>query len=424
MKSKPWTENELNALKAPVADKYVAKELGRTEDSVRNKRKRMGINHSGCLPADELPATTVEQDKAHRNEDFWREQHSDLQKKYDKLVKEQTIVDRLVSNIRDLAPTAYSPLPQVSGHRSSGGKAQSALLMFSDTHIGKVTKPNQTLTFGNYNFAVFCARLKALEDAVISIIKNHTTTPITELVVAMLGDMLDGTLVHSNEAGQADPIFNQYYCGAHVVAQFLRNLAPHFPTLRIFDVVGNHTRFQNQHRMPTKNRYSNFDNFFYALVRSLVRDIKNIEWKLDAQPYEIFEVRGFTFFAAHGDTLRGGDKALGVPNHAMGRLVSTATQMLNKFGRKAPNYYLLGHLHREIVLPHATGSILVNGGFPGVDEYGLAEMFTPADPSQKLFMVHDTYGKTATYDINLKHAQTHPDFPHAPYDVPGEFTME
>lgn len=413
--NKPWKKSEVEILKSPRSDFAASVLLGRTEDSVRNKRKRAGIK-----AAPTTDDTTVSEDRTKHDESFWHLQFSGLSKKYEALLKADSVVDRLVTRVSDLAPRSYSPFPPIKRTPRGKGKPQSAVLMFSDTHIGKVTKPNQTLSFGNYNFSVFMARLKYLEESVLSITQNHVTTEIPELVIAMMGDMLDGTLVHSNEIGQSDPIFNQFYAGAHAIAQFFRNLAPHFPKVRIYDVVGNHTRFTGQHRMPTKNRYSNFDNFLYALVRELVRDIPNIEWKIDAQPYEIFTIQNSVFFCAHGDSLRGGDKTLGIPNHAVGRLVSTATQMMNKYGLKAPNYYMVGHLHREITLPHATGSILVNGGFPGVDEFGLAEMFTPADPSQKFFFIHEQYGKTATYDISLKFAQVEKI---APYTIPGEFPM-
>ena len=365
--------------------------------------------------------TTVAEDLEEHDEAFWEREHSTLAKKYQALLKTQNAVDRLVQSVVDMAPLSYDPLPPVwKSDRKSEGKPQSAVLMLSDQHIGKCVSPKQTLAFGDYNFGVFMARLKYLEESVISIVQNHVTTQVPELVIAMLGDALDGTLSHSNEVGQLDPIFNQFYSGAHATAQFLRNLAPHFPKVRIYSVVGNHTRFQNQHRMPTKNRYSNFDAFFYALTRELVRDVTTIEWELDTQPYQIFEVQGSTFFGAHGDSLRGGDKMLGIPNHAVGRLVSAATQLMNKYNRKAPNYYLVGHLHRDIVLPHATGSVMVNGGFPGVDEFGLAEMFTPADPSQKFFMVHPLYGKTATYDVSLKFAEAGPV---PPYTIPPGFPL-
>ena len=414
-----WTPEEIEALKSGLSAREVAVQLGRTVNAVNRYRQKNKIRvHE---PTNEIPETTVHEDLGKKDEGYWSRQYGTLSKKYDAILKEQNAVDRLVSHICELAPRSYRPLPAVTRPgRESSGQPQSALLMLGDTHIGKNTKPRQTLSFGNYNFTQFLAQLKYLEESIISINENHVNTKVPELVIAMLGDMLDGALIHSNECGQSDPLFNQYYCGAHALAQFLRNIAPHFPLVRIYDVVGNHTRFQNQHRMPTKNRHSNFDKFFYALVRELIRDIKNIQWTLDAQPYQMFEVQGFTFFTAHGDSLRGGDKTLGVPNHGVGRLVSAMTQLMNKYDRRAPNYYLVGHLHRDIVLPHATGSFIVNGGFPGVDEFGLAEMFTPADPSQKFFYVHPTYGKTATYDISLKFAQVG-DKP--PYEIPGEFPM-
>jgi hypothetical protein len=415
-----WTEKEFAVLREPLMAGEVAVKLGRSIASVNNKRTQLGIKSTA--PGKQSKAATVSEDLAAKDETYWAAQYKGQNAKYEKLLKEQNVIERLVSRVADLAPRSYSAVPEVRRvARASVGAAQSAFLQFSDTHIGKVTSPTQTLSFGSYDFATFMARLKYLEESVISITTGHTTTAVPELVIAMLGDMLDGTLVHSNEAGQHDTIFSQFYAGSHAVAQFLRNIAPYFPKVRIYEVEGNHTRFQNQRRMPTKNRYSNFDKFFYALVRELVRGVENIDWTLDPQPYKIFEVQGHVFFTAHGDTLRGGDKTLGVPNHAIGRLVSTATQMLNKYKMRAPNYYLTGHLHREIVLPHATGSIMVNGGFPGVDEYGLSEMFTPADPSQKFFFVHPQYGRTASYDISLKFAEV--DRKNPPYEIPSNFPM-
>jgi hypothetical protein len=73
------------------------------------------------------------------------------------------------------------------------------------------------------------------------------------------------------------------------------------------------------------------------------------------------------------------------------------------------------------VLPTAKGAVIVGGGFPGMDGFGLASGFTPVDPSQTFFFTHPVYGKTATYSISLKHAKVG-DVP--PYEVPGEFPSE
>lgn len=416
-----WTPGEIITLRSPISHFEAASILDRSYDSVEKKRRALKIS----IPekrGEPTAKSSVADDLEAKDNAYWLHEHSILSKKYQKLLKEHTVVERLVERIESIAPVSYSPAPAIlkGASRRHKGRGQSAVLLFSDTHVGKVTSPGQTLSFGNYNFRVFLARLKYLEEAVLSICKNHVSTEIPELVVAVLGDMLDGALTHSNESGQLDPMFSQFYAAGHAIAQFLRNIAPHFPKVRIYDCVGNHPRFQNQHRVPTKNRFSNFDKLLYAFVGALIQDIPNIKWKLDAQPYQVFDVQGFTFLALHGDTLRGGDKALGIPSHAVGRLVSSTSQMMAKYGKSVPNFYITGHFHRDIVLPHSTGSVMVNGGFPGLDEYGLAEGFSAADPSQKLFMVHPVYGKTASYDISLKFAEVSKV---APYVIPDGFEM-
>ena len=65
--------------------------------------------------------------------------------------------------------------------------------------------------------------------------------------------------------------------------------------------------------------------------------------------------------------------------------------------------------------------MLVNGGFPGLDNYALAENFNPVDPTQKFFFVHHKYGKTAEYSLSLKFAKVTAE---SPYVLPPNFTAE
>ncbi len=363
-----------------------------------------------------------DEDMAQAANEVWQKRYAALRTKYNKAVHEACVTQQLVSEIRDLAPKSYSALPPVAHLRKhNAGTRQSAVLMLSDTHVGKVVLPEQTLGFGRYDFPTFLARLKYLEESFLSILQNHTPSGVDELVVAMLGDMLDGALSHGVEAGQTNTLFTQFYGASHAIAQFLRNIAPYVPHIRVQTVVGNHTRWQNQKRMPTENRFSNLDQFAYALIEALTRDIPNIQWNLNQQPIALFEVKGFTVKAFHGDTLRGGDKALGIPNHSIGRDISTTTQLFSKNGKQSPHFYLCGHLHRSIQIPHALGSVIINGGFPGLDNYALAENFNPADPTQHLFFVHPKYGRTAAYDLSLKFAEVGTT---APYTIPQGFPCQ
>jgi predicted MPP superfamily phosphohydrolase len=355
---------------------------------------------------------------------FWRGRVRELEREVASLEKLRTANEVIAEEFLSHAPKSYAP-PEfaLNQHMKEGVKdsrPQSAMLLLSDTHIGAVVKADQTLGLGQYSFETFLRRLWRLERSVFSILKDHTTTPVPEIVIPMIGDMLDGALVHAAECGQANTILKQFYSGAHALAQFLRNLSVIAP-LRIYGVVGNHTRWGHQHKMPSKNRNSNFDMLLYLYLEALTKDLApRIQWNLDSQPFQTFEVQGFQFYAAHGDNIRGGDKTLGLPAHSMGRMISTTNQLFTRAKRQSPDYFLLGHLHRPIEIPHAKGAVIVNGAFPGIDGYALTEYFNSSHPIQKFWLMHPKFGRSATYDLRLDLGD---DTPHG-YTLPERFSCE
>lgn len=416
-KASNWSEADLAVLRDGYSNAEAAKVLGRSEAAVRGKRQRLGLQHTPRPVAEK----TFEQDTEKSRSEYWRDQYKALAGKYQKALRQSTAIEQLVSMAEALAPQSYDPAPKLVAKPSNPrSQSQSAVLLLSDTHVGQVIQPNQTLGFGKYDFPTFLARLKFYEEAVISILRDHTTTDLDELVICLGGDMIHGALNHSAEAAQHNTLFQQFYGAGHAIAQFIRNLSAFVGKIRIFCTVGNHPRWGTQKRMPTENRYSNLDQFLYAYVQALTQ-LPGVHWNLDTQPVALFDVQGFRFQLSHGDNLRGGDKALGIPNHAVGRMVSSTSQLFGKREEPAPNYYLVGHLHRGIVLPHSRGSVIVNGGFPGIDGFGLAEGFSAVDPKQVFFLVHPKYGKTATYDIELKFAEAGEQ---PAYCVPGVFSPE
>lgn len=402
-----WTQKEVEILTSMVNAgenaAEIAKVLGRPERSVSVKLYRLRKKDRVAAGSDK--------------ENFWRKEAERLSREKKTATHEKTAVEILVEQAESLAPKTYSPPTEV--YEWPGRTAQSpqtAVLMLSDTHIGQVIPSDQTLGFGGYSFELFLNRLNRLQRSVFSILGDHTTTKISEIVVAMLGDMLHGNLDKGAEAQQVNTLFEQFYSAGHALSQFLRNLSVLAP-VRVQTVVGNHPRWGTQRKMPTDNRYSNLDQFLYAYCEALTRDINRISWNISKQPFSLFTAEGYTFHASHGDHLRGGDRILGIPNHAIGRNVSMTTQLFARTGQPLPNYYLVGHCHRPITLPHASGEIIINGGFPGLDGYGLMEAFNTSYPSQKFFLVHKKFGRSATYDLRL---DTGDKEPHK-FKLPTEF---
>jgi hypothetical protein len=334
--------------------------------------------------------------------DYWKSKAKGLERDLAASNQSKVAVDVLAGRVLELAPRSYSAAPKIPVFaKKSQSSPQSAVVLFSDTHVGAVVKPDQTLGLGEYNFELFLRRLQRMENSITSILQDHTTTDVPEIVIPMLGDMLDGALEHSAECGQLNTLLVQFYSGGHAIAQFLRNVSRLAPAVRVYGTVGNHTRWQNQKRMPSKNRASNMDMLLYLYIEALLRDVPDVKFHFDWQPFACFEVQGFPFFCGHGDNLRGGDKMLGVPNHAIGRNVGTMTQLFTRADKDTPAYYCYGHLHRPITLPHSKGEILVNGSFVGIDGYALSEAFNSSHPIQRMFLMHPKYGRSACYDLRL-----------------------
>lgn len=371
-------------------------------------RAKVAIRYVRSLQAPIAPLPDFEVDLGHavsRHEDELhrlRERNAALEKAYRKAIEGASLVEALARRIEAIAPKSYSPLGRgrLPARRKSD-TPESYVLLLSDTHVGQEVSAEQTLGFGHYNLDVFLDRLAFLEQSVASYVEHHTTSPVDRLVVVMLGDMIHGALEHANEADQVVVLADQWLIAAHAIAQFCRNLASLVPVLEGYGVVGNHARWGTQRKPPTVNRYSNLDWFVYQAVRMLTRDVPNIRWHLDRQPYAVFEVQGWVFHAGHGDHLKGGDRAMGIPAHALARQVNTQTQLFVRGQMRPPAFYLFGDKHRGMQLPHGLGEAIFNGAFPGVDNYTFMNNFSPAEPMQQLIRIHPKYGRTALYSLKL-----------------------
>jgi hypothetical protein len=418
-----WTKIQTDMFANPeLSDKDIAQLTGKTEPAVRGKRQRINAAGSVFTPAPKVkPPSTYAEDRKRVAGEHLKREHKALQEKYEKLLKERNVAEMVVEAVREAAPLSYETAPVITRRPKGKGQPQALLVMLSDCHAGAVVTPEQTGGEGKYDFPTFLARLKFYEDAIVSILQDHVTTEVPEIVLVINGDILDGQLNHGAEAGQHNTVFSQFYGAGHAIAQFIRNIACHAPKMRIYNTVGNHPRWSNQHKMPTTNRFSNMDLVLSAFLEALTKDILNVQWFLDQQPFARFQVFDFVFQALHGDQLRGGDKAMGIPSHSAARLISATTSLCESRGTVAPHYFLVGHLHRSIVLPTTKGSFIVGGGFVGLDGFGLAMNFTPVPPSQTMLFVHPHYGQTATYQISLKDAVV-TDEP--PYTIPGNFPVE
>jgi hypothetical protein len=365
-----------------------------------------------------LVDTTVAEDLETSRARILLEEAKVSKKKYQDILAERALEDRLVDIFRERLE-AFAPsfqVPNVSYPLAKvGRRPESAVLLISDTHIGQVVSRAQTNGFGDYNPKVFCERLHYLERKVVEVL-GEVAAGIDELHVFLLGDIVHGGLNHGAEKEDNFLIADQFQLGVWTLHQFLCQLAFRVPSIQVHTVVGNHGRWPNQHKMPTKNRFSNLDHLLYTCLElSLqVQGLRNIKVHLNESPRQVVEIKGSKFLAAHGDHLRGGDRQFGVPIHSMTRDVNATAQRFAAGGVEPVDYFICGDKHRSMSLPLARGEYLINGSMVGTDEFSMT--FCPGEAMQLLFGVDTTLRKTWSYAVKVGHA---PALPACPYHLPA-----
>lgn len=400
-----WTKKHQDTLRRLVSQgktsEEIAKDFNLTVYQVKKARQRYKIHFTPAKTGsvkqkagEKVVLTPLQKDAVN----YHRKQHQEL-------LREREREDLIAKAIIDASKKPYSPSPANPFKCSSPDSTPISLVaMLSDWHVGSFVNREETMGLGHYNNNVFLDRVWTLLQKTFAIARA-SSSPVEELVVSLIGDMIDGGLDHGAEVENTMTVVDQTMLCAHAVAQYLRAVCSVFPSVRVNNTVGNHPRLPGQHRVPTKGRYSNFDQIVAHLAYGLTRELPNLHWTLNRQMFQRFKVQGHEVMTLHSDTWRGGDKALGLPAHAIARHISSVSQMACKVRGVTPSLILHGHWHRPWMLPHSNGFVIGNGSTVGADTYAVSSGFSLCEPSQNLLAVHPDLGLISMHPVYLQDAK-------------------
>ena len=287
----------------------------------------------------------------------------------------------------------FSVKPHASAQKEH---AHSAVLLFGDWHLGKVCNPLETEGRATYNVNHAIARLDYLQREVARLLANGP--PIDELVILLCGDIIEGALDHGAEREQTILVGKQFALALSLLSQFIARLAAVVSKVRIHGVSGNHGRLPNQRKMPTVGRESNFDGMIYTALETLFSfqtvNAQSITFDLRDSSRQLIQIKQTWVLLAHGDELRGGE-------YYVGGIKKEVYNSVLRYAREGriPDLWVTGDKHVSIALPVANGQFIVNGSFPGEDNY--SQKFAPAIPSQTLLWICPHRGKVMQSDIRL-----------------------
>ena len=328
-----------------------------------------------------------------------RDENAELRKKLRDAVRDDIDADAIRSILGTLGAAPAQPPAWLSAPR--GRRAvlpEVPVTIWSDWHNGETVARSETSGVNEFSPEVCERRVKRLVESTIDLCKNHGPALAPGIVINLLGDFVSGALHPELAKTDAEEVIPAVLRTRDLMVAALDKMISAFGQVYCPCVSGNHGR---QTPKPEFKRYvyKNWDWLIYQMLLRHYADNPNIVLDVPDTNEVLFRVYGQRYLAMHGDMLgvKGGDGIIG----SIGPIMRGAVKVGNQSRALGQDFdvLLMGHWHQQLWLPGA----IVSNTLKGFDEYAARSLrASPSTPSQPLWFVHPTWGRTAHRDIFLE----------------------
>jgi predicted phosphodiesterase len=374
---------EILAQAKQVATKVdLARELGVSRPSLHDYVRRQGWTKEldqalgkGSSRLDNLDGKPPSEEEILRQRVKELEAAAKKQRKLD--IQDAQVVERFEGALQNVKPKFK---PKARSRVKQPGKDHEHILLLSDLHASEVVVEEETLGLNSYNWDIMLERLNRLQQAVLSFQENRPY-PIRKLRVMMLGDMTSGRihddLAETNEFGHEQSVVQLGYD----LSGWLEEFVPHYETIDIAGVVGNHPR---PHRKPRAKRAAdNSDWTLYKFIQAYHRNNPAFTWNFpQAKMADFLIAERWRCLLMHGDGIR--TTMIDVP---FGGIIRYSQKLESQFAKagKPLDIICAGHWHTQNAIEGIGTKLYINGSVKGPDEYTL-QRFGAARPAGQLLL--------------------------------------
>lgn len=224
----------------------------------------------------------------------------------------------------------------------SSGQA-TALILLSDWHVEETVDPSTINGLNEYNLEIAERRIKKLfENAVLLLDECRVRTNIRDIVVAVLGDMINGYIHDENkETNSLSPTEACLFVQDHL-ASGLEFLKKHSgcKSITVPAVSGNHGRTTKEMRSATAYRNS-YEWLLYKQMERYYRSDPCVNWLVGNSKQAWLEIEGKACRFLHGEQFQ--------YNGGVGGCFVPIRRKLSKFDQVRNSWHsYFGHLHTHL----------------------------------------------------------------------------
>lgn len=301
--------------------------------------------------------------------------------------------DALQSQL-DLYAHQYNDRPDwLTGLKKPTASEATLLGLLSDLHTGEVVKLGELNGYNRYDMRIADLRLKRFFTKSIELAQSWTTCKYNGAVLALLGDLVSGDVLHdelvtTNEASTPQVVLWL----VPRLSEGIELWRKAFGKVHVPSAPGNHGRDSKIPRYKGRSAH-NFDTLIASLVAREFSHVDGVTFEIPESLDANFTLHGLAFSAEHGEELArnfNGSAEIGV----LGPMVRGTGRKKNAYAveGKALDIALWGHFHQ--LKPVPSGGFIANGSVKGYDEFARGLKLRPEPPQQALMAVVPEYGIT------------------------------
>jgi len=320
----------------------------------------------------------------------------------------EDIRDMLAPVIADCALPKPSKPPRLPRTRNA---PLTAVWHLTDLHWGELVDPTNMNGLNAYSPGIAARRVQHTLDTIRRFQQTYESHGFRELVIAVNGDTIGGS-IHPDSAEYYARVAKQSVDAALLISQVVHEAATSFDEVRVLGTVGNHPRSTT--RMPTgvARIESSWEYLLHEHVAALCSRIPNAQFEI-AKGYTLDTVIGPSRWAfQHGDAVKGGGGALGVPAYGLKRQHDAAREwslVLAELNQHAADSIIkhtrCGHFHTYMWWQAGAADIGLCPSPKGVDPFVKDVLGKYSPPMQLVEVVHPEHDVIAQHPIRLDHIQ-------------------
>lgn len=319
-----------------------------------------------------------------------KSKHKQSESKYKHSI---SIIEELQNTIDDLLQIKNAKSQNIRFElKSKTNKSEAVpVVLFSDWHIEKTVKPESVNYRNFYTLDEAERTVKELfKNALYLVNKESKFTHISQMIVGLLGDLMDGYIHEENlMVNSLSPIESSIKLLNILESGFQYLLDNSDLNIVVPCVYGNHSR--NTDKMMFSCGYkTNYEYLVYSILAQKFQNNKRISFIIPKSSETIVNVLGHKIRFYHGFNIKfnGGIGGITIPlNKAIARANTFETVDLD----------CLGHFHTY----HTSNNFIINGSAIGFDSYAMQNKLPFEEPSQTFFLMDKDNKRTVTAPIYI-----------------------